>query len=80
MSKISMAKQIAYNVSKLLDTLLEDYDNSLRPEFGGRILQFIFDDDVNDLEPGSSISIEANMQVRSMGPISEVDMVRPSAY
>ena len=31
----SLAKQTAYNVSKLLDSLLKDYDNSLRPDFGG---------------------------------------------
>jgi hypothetical protein len=28
-------KQAAYNVSKLLDSLLKDYDNSLRPDFEG---------------------------------------------
>ena len=27
--------QTAYNVSKLLDSLLQDYDNSLRPDFAG---------------------------------------------
>ena len=35
LSSTSLAKQIAYNVSKLLDSLLKDYDNSLRPDFGG---------------------------------------------
>ena len=34
-STTSLAKQTAYNVSKLLDSLLKDYDNSLRPDFGG---------------------------------------------
>ena len=34
-SSTSLAQQIAYNVSKLLDSLLKDYDNSLRPDFGG---------------------------------------------
>merc|ERR1719422_2630624 len=53
----SLANQTAYNVSKLLDSLLQDYDNSLRPDFGG----------------GHTL-IEVNMQVRSMGPISEMDM------
>ena len=30
-----LANQTAYNVSKLLDSLLQDYDNSLRPDFAG---------------------------------------------
>ncbi|XP_059079847.1 gamma-aminobutyric acid receptor subunit alpha-3-like [Tigriopus californicus] len=49
--------QTADNVTFLLDNLLKDYDNSLRPNIGG--------------EP---LMVEINMQVRSMGPISEVDM------
>merc|ERR1719422_1221798 len=53
----SLANQTAYNVSQLLDNLLQEYDNSLRPDFGG----------------GHTL-IEVNMQVRSMGPISEMDM------
>merc|ERR1719320_937697 len=53
----SIANQTAYNVSKLLDNLLKEYDNSLRPDFGG-----------------PSLLIEVNMHVRSMGPISEMDM------
>jgi len=31
----SLANQTAYNVSQLLDNLLQEYDNSLRPDFGG---------------------------------------------
>ena len=31
----NIANQTAYNVSKLLDNLLQEYDNSLRPGFGG---------------------------------------------
>ena len=31
----NIANQTAYNVSKLLDNLLQEYDNSLRPDFGG---------------------------------------------
>ena len=30
-----LANQTAYNVSKLLDSLLHNYDNSLRPDFAG---------------------------------------------
>ena len=32
-----LANQTAYNVSKLLDSLLQDYDNSLRPDFAGKL-------------------------------------------
>lgn len=32
-----LANQTAYNVSKLLDSLLQDYDNSLRPDFAGEL-------------------------------------------
>ena len=42
-SKVSggvLANQTAYNVSKLLDSLLQDYDNSLRPDFAGKLLNF----------------------------------------
>lgn len=46
------------NISKLLDKLLENYDNSLRPNFGS--------------DPAV---IEVDIMVRSMGPVSEVDMV-----
>ena len=31
----NIANQTAYNVSKLLDNLLQEYDNVLRPDFGG---------------------------------------------
>ena len=50
--------QSAKNVTFLLDNLLKDYDNSLRPDMNGKPLL-----------------VEINMQVRSMGPISEIDMV-----
>ena len=53
-----LANQTAYNVSRLLNNLLKDYDNTLRPNFGG-----------------PTTLIDVNMQVRSMGPISEMDMV-----
>ena len=38
MSNIILANQTAYNVSKLLDSLLQDYDNSLRPDFAGNLV------------------------------------------
>ena len=36
----ALANQTAYNVSKLLDSLLQDYDNSLRPDFAGKWVNF----------------------------------------
>uniref|UniRef100_T1IP38 Neurotransmitter-gated ion-channel ligand-binding domain-containing protein n=1 Tax=Strigamia maritima TaxID=126957 RepID=T1IP38_STRMM len=45
------------NISKLLDSLLDAYDNNLRPDFGG---------------PPTAVDIDIN--VRSMGPVSEIDM------
>jgi hypothetical protein len=42
--KTRLAHQIAHNVSQLLDTLLEDYDNSLRPDFGGQRGQTVLSD------------------------------------
>ncbi|XP_076347804.1 gamma-aminobutyric acid receptor alpha-like isoform X2 [Tachypleus tridentatus] len=45
------------NISKLLDGLLEGYDNRLRPDFGG-----------------SPTLVYIDIEVRSMGPISEVEM------
>ena len=33
----NIANQTAYNVSKLLDNLLQEYDNVLRPDFGGEL-------------------------------------------
>ena len=36
-SNTILANQTAYNVSKLLDSLLQDYDNSLRPDFAGNL-------------------------------------------
>ena len=71
-----LANQTAYNVSKLLDSLLLNYDNSLRPDFAGEHETFL--DISRHFSPGPSLLIEVNMQVRSMGPISEMDMVSPS--
>ena len=62
-----------YNVSHLLDSLLSNYDSSLRPDFGGKNQYHI--SDTQPLFPGPPVLIEVNMQVRSMGPISEMDMV-----
>lgn len=44
-------------VSSLLDNLLRNYDNSLRPDFGG-----------------GPTAVEIDIMVKSMGPISEMDL------
>lgn len=49
--------EAVYNASMLLDTLMQDYDNRLRPDFGG----------------GPTL-VDVNLNVRSMGPVSETDM------
>ena len=69
-----LANQTAYNVSKLLDSLLHNYDNSLRPDFAGE--NNTTPTVTTHSSPGPSLLIEVNMQVRSMGPISEMDMVK----
>ena len=64
-----------YNVSQLLDSLLSNYDNSLRPDTGGEYKHQVFCFLLSPFPPGPPVLIEVNMQVRSMGPISEMDMV-----
>ena len=67
--------QTVSNVSILLDSLLKDYDNSLRPDFGGDLWITNQSVLVNCPGSGGAVLIEVNIQVRSMGPISEMDMV-----
>ncbi|XP_071744347.1 gamma-aminobutyric acid receptor subunit alpha-6 isoform X2 [Lepeophtheirus salmonis] len=56
-SNFQSFNQSQRNVTFLLNNLLKQYDNSLRPGIGG-----------------PPLLVEINIQVRSMGPISEVDM------
>ena len=67
-----LAKQTADNVSRLLDTLLQDYDMTLRPGVEGIIHDTWY---ILLCAAGPAVLVEGNMQVRSMGPISEIDMV-----
>ncbi|KAG5338925.1 GBRAL protein, partial [Acromyrmex heyeri] len=46
------------NINDLLGNLLRDYNNSIRPDFGG-----------------PPVIVEVDIMVRSMGPISEMDIV-----
>ncbi|XP_023932518.1 gamma-aminobutyric acid receptor alpha-like [Lingula anatina] len=50
--------ELGRNTTKILDSLLDGYDKSLRPGFGG-----------------PPLTVNINIFVRSMGPISEKDMV-----
>lgn len=76
------------NISELLNNLLRGYDNSVRPGFGGMSLGLIMRDNKmnnnnNDKQKtcaflflaGAPAIVEVDIMVRSMGPISEVDMV-----
>lgn len=69
------------NISTLLDNLLRGYDNSIRPGFGGKPLfgccksQAIKKGACGVVGPPAVV--EVDIMVRSMGPISEVDMVSP---
>ena len=45
---LSFKMQTANNVSRLLDSLLKDYDNSLRPDFWGGLTGFAHE---NIVEP-----------------------------
>lgn len=71
------------NISTLLDNLLRGYDNSIRPDFGGNYLgRFLIKLAERRLPrpafcffAGPPAIVEVDIMVRSMGPISEVDMV-----
>lgn len=65
------------NISTLLDNLLRGYDNSIRPDFGGVYRIFYKRLDIQKFNfTGPPAVVEVDIMVRSMGPISEVDMVR----
>lgn len=64
------------NISILLDSLLRGYDNSIRPNFGGKYVIYAgFHLSFFYLFAGPPAIIEVDIVVRSMGPISEMDMV-----
>ena len=83
-SKLSNSLQTVHNVTFLLNNLLHQYDNSLRPDLGGTtVTTFLFCFRHHKIHsffssPGDPLTVDINMQVRSMGPISEIDMVRTS--
>ncbi|XP_044309720.1 gamma-aminobutyric acid receptor subunit alpha-6 [Varanus komodoensis] len=50
------------NISRILDKLLDGYDNRLRPGFGGRG------------NPGAVTEVKTDIYVTSFGPVSDVEM------
>nr|XP_016850506.1 PREDICTED: gamma-aminobutyric acid receptor subunit alpha-6 isoform X3 [Anolis carolinensis] len=52
----------AENISRILDKLLDGYDNRLRPGFGGRGI------------PGAVTEVKTDIYVTSFGPVSDVEM------
>ncbi|XP_060620955.2 gamma-aminobutyric acid receptor subunit alpha-6 isoform X3 [Anolis sagrei] len=52
----------AENISRILDKLLDGYDNRLRPGFGGRGT------------PGAVTEVKTDIYVTSFGPVSDVEM------
>ncbi|XP_042311230.1 gamma-aminobutyric acid receptor subunit alpha-6 isoform X2 [Sceloporus undulatus] len=52
----------AENISRILDKLLDGYDNRLRPGFGGRG------------SPGAVTEVKTDIYVTSFGPVSDVEM------
>ncbi|XP_077780545.1 gamma-aminobutyric acid receptor subunit alpha-6 isoform X1 [Podarcis muralis] len=50
------------NISRILDKLLDGYDNRLRPGFGGRG------------SPGAVTEVKTDIYVTSFGPVSDVEM------
>ncbi|KAJ6668074.1 hypothetical protein lerEdw1_016395 [Lerista edwardsae] len=52
----------AENISRILDKLLDGYDNRLRPGFGGRG------------RPGAVTEVKTDIYVTSFGPVSDVEM------
>lgn len=84
-------RNIHANISELLDNLLRGYDNSVRPDFGGKfwprinrshfsptniiIIELIAAFRLHCGFIGPPAVVEVDIMVRSMGPISEVDMV-----
>ncbi|KAL8211689.1 UNVERIFIED_CONTAM: Gamma-aminobutyric acid receptor subunit alpha-6 [Gekko kuhli] len=50
------------SITRILDKLLEGYDNRLRPGFGGRG------------NPGAVTEVKTDIYVTSFGPVSDVEM------
>ena len=52
-----LANQTAYNVSKILDNILKDYDNSLRPDFGGNYILWCVGISITNISSSRSLTI-----------------------
>ena len=56
----SLSKAVSKNITRILEDLLKDYDKTERPSF----------------KEGKPTQVRVNTLIRSMGPISEMEMVR----
>lgn len=80
-----------HNVSLLLDKLLDNYNHHLRPDIGGFKLLQSFESWTfpNENKPnkkwyfwstGPPTFVDVDIMVRSMGPVSEADMVKTKKF
>ena len=56
----SLSKAVSSNITSILESLLKDYDKTERPSY----------------QSGEPTKVRVNILIRSMGPISEMQMVR----
>ena len=56
----SLSKAVSSNITNILESLLKDYDKTERPSY----------------QNGEPTKVNVNILIRSMGPISEMQMVR----
>lgn len=66
------------SITSLLDTLLVDYDNKLRPDIGGTPASFRAHVQVEGRRlylPGAALQVTVHMSVLNIGPVSEKNMV-----
>ena len=59
-SSDSLSKAVSSNITNILESLLKNYDKTERPSF----------------QNGEPTKVNVNILIRSMGPISEMQMVR----
>ena len=70
---------LSKNITMILEDLLKDYDKTERPAFktGKTNLYLLYVRHIlSHIFPGEATKVKINILIRSMGPISEEDMVR----
>ena len=67
------------NITSILEDLLKDYDKTERPSYKDGIVKTMrirgYDKE-NNFSLGKTTQVKVNMLIRSMGPISEMKMVK----